>query len=358
MRIATLSNAAVVHTRRWVEHLRSRGHEVRVYSLEPGPAELGAIALPAAPLPGFLRYPLAVPALKRCLEEFQPDLIDAHFVPNYGVMGALLGRHPWSVAAWGSDLLIAGKRNAFQRARARTVLRSAELVICDSGNLAAAALRLGAPQKTLRMIPWGVDRERFRPSAERTPGLLLSTRMHETVYDIPALLRGAAPVLQRRPETFLAIAGDGSLLGKHERLAGELLPQGRYIFLGRLSPTELAGWLGRAEICLSASLSDSTSLSLLEAMACGAIPVVSDIEGNREWVGPDEGARLFPVGDVDAITRAVEAALGAPQWCEVARARNARVISQRGDWHVNFGHIEAAFDALATGRALPTAGAR
>src|SRR6185503_12756529 len=99
------ANAAVVHTRRWVEHFRARGHDVRLFSLEAAPAGLAATTLPSLPLPGALRYPLAVPALRRALAAFAPDLVDAHFVPNYGVMAALSGRRPYSLTAWGSDLL-------------------------------------------------------------------------------------------------------------------------------------------------------------------------------------------------------------------------------------------------------------
>lgn len=353
MRIATLSNASVVHTRRWVEHLRTRGHDVRLWSLEPGPAELGARALPALPLPGVLRYPLAVPALARELRAFAPDLVDAHFVPNYGLMGALAGRRPLSVAAWGSDLLLAGRRDSLQRARARFVLRAASLVIADANNLADAAIALGARRATVRSIPWGVDRARFAPAAGREPGLLLSTRMHEDVYDIPTILRGVARVMAQRSDTFLAIAGDGSLRGALEREAAAQLPAGRFRFLGRLTPAELAGWLGRAEVYLSASLSDSTSLSLLEAMAAGALPVVSDIEGNREWVADGDGARLFACGDADALAGALERSLADAAWARAARERNARVIEERGDWHRNFARIESAFEALAAGRALP-----
>src|SRR4030095_2465159 len=86
VRIATLSNAAVGHTRRWVEHFRSRGHEVGLWSLEPAPAALPCFALPRAPLPGWLRYPLALPALQNALAAFEPDLVDAHYVPNYGLL--------------------------------------------------------------------------------------------------------------------------------------------------------------------------------------------------------------------------------------------------------------------------------
>src|SRR4249920_3185949 len=106
MKIATLSNAAALHTRRWVEYFRERGHEVRVWSLEVGPPELGAERLASIPVPGFIRYPLATPAALRALEAFRPDVVDAHFVPNYGLIGALTGVHPLVVSAWGSDLLV------------------------------------------------------------------------------------------------------------------------------------------------------------------------------------------------------------------------------------------------------------
>ena len=355
MKIATLSNAAVVHTTRWAAHFRAHGHDVRVYSLEPAAGERGPrdVRLPSAPLPGLLRYPLALSRLKRELAAFAPDLIDAHYVPNYGLLGALCGRRPLSVAAWGSDLLLAAGRDPFQRARARFVLRRADLVLCDADNLAAAARAAGARPATVRALPWGVDRTRFRPAAERERGLLLSTRMHEPVYDLPTLIRAAAPVLVRHPHATLVLAGDGSLRPRLERLAAATLPAGRYRFLGRLSPQELAGWLARAEVFLSASRSDSTSQSLLEAMAAGALPVVSDIAGNREWVADGEGARLFATGDAGGCTRALERALADPAWAATARARNAAVIAARADWPTNLARIERWFETLAAGRPLP-----
>lgn len=348
MRIATLSNAAVVHTTRWVEHFRTRGHDVRVFSLEPFAGLPGAhdVQLPSAPLPGVLRYPLALPRLVHDLGRFAPDLIDAHYVPNYGMLGALCGRRPLSVAAWGSDLLLTARRDVLQKARARFVLRRADLVLCDADNLAAAARRAGARPETVRALPWGVDRTRFRPAAERERGLLLSTRMHEPVYDLPTLWRAAARVLARQPHATLVIAGDGSLRASLERLAAEVLPAGRYRFLGRIAPQELSGWLARADVFLSASLSDSTSQSLLEAMSAGALPVVSDIDGNREWVADGDGARLFAPGDVEGCARALTHALADEAWAASARARNAAVIAARADWPTNLGRIEQWFEQL------------
>jgi glycosyltransferase involved in cell wall biosynthesis len=339
----------VVHTRRWVEYFRGRGHEVRLWSLEPDGDALGARRLPAWPLPGFARYPLAAPALARALGDYAPDLVDAHYVPNYGLLGALVNRHPLSVAAWGSDLLVAGTRGALQRARARFVLRRADLVLTDAENLARSARTLGARAERVHAIPWGVDLARFRPRADREPELIVTTRMHEPIYDLPTVIAGAAPVLERRPAACLVIAGDGSRRAELERLAAARLPAGRYQFTGHLDADALAGWLGRAAVYVSGSRSDSTSVSLLEAMAAGAVPVVSDIAGNREWIGDGVGGRLFAGGDARALTSALESALSEPAWAADVRAHNRGVVEARGDWTRNMGRIESLFESLVKG---------
>lgn len=356
MRIATLANASVVHAQRWVEHFRARGHEVRLWSLEPGADGLGAARLPAVPLPGFLRYPLAAPALRRALAAFDPDLVDAHYVPNYGLLGVLAGRRPLAVTAWGSDLLVAGPRDPLQRARARYVLRRADAVLADARNLVAAAVALGAAPARVHCVPWGVDRARFAPRGPREPGLIASTRMHEAVYGLDTVVDGAAAALARHPHARIVFAGDGSLTAALERRAAERLPAGRWSFVGRLAPDAMAELLARAEVYVSASSSDSTSVSLLEAMACGAVPVVSDIPGNREWVADGDGARLFAPGDAAGLAAVLDAALADAGFAGAARARNARLVAERGDWAANLAAIEALFEGLA--RAARRGGAR
>jgi glycosyltransferase involved in cell wall biosynthesis len=350
MRIGVLGNAAVIHTTRWARTLMERGHDVRVWSLEPAPAGFEYRALPRWPLPGFLRYPAAVPALRRELEAFRPDLVDAHFVLNYGMLITLTGFRPRVVSAWGSDLLVTGRENPMQRARARFVLARADLVMADGDNLAAAAVALGAPTERVQAIPWGIDLPRFVHLPTREPGLLLSARMHETPYDVPTLIRGVAPLLRERSGMRLVIAGTGRLTGMLKELAGALLPAGQYEFVGQLEPAALAAWLGRADVYLSASRSDSTSVTLLEAMAAGAVPVVSDIEGNRSWVSEGEGARVFAPGEVAGVTGAVARALDDPAWAAGARERNRRIVAERGNGAVNLARIEAAFERLVHDR--------
>ena len=71
-------------------------------------------------------------------------------------------------------------------------------------------------------------------------------------------------------------------------------------------------WLLESGFYISMTESDGASLSLMEAMAVGAIPVVSDIEPNREWVKNGVNGVLVPLDDeavaisgVEGLSRAV-----------------------------------------------------
>ena len=72
-------------------------------------------------------------------------------------------------------------------------------------------------------------------------------------------------------------------------------------FKGELSRKELIDCYLGSDLYISTSLSDSTSVSLLEAMALGLIPVVTDILGNREWIEDRKIGFLFPISDHNAL---------------------------------------------------------
>jgi glycosyltransferase involved in cell wall biosynthesis len=375
MRVAVLGSAAAVHTRRWSAALAERGFEVRVYSLEPAPpgasgAGEALVMLPAWPLPGVLRYPLAARPLARALREFAPDLVDAHFVPNYGLLGALAGRRPLTVNCWGSDLLAA--RDPLRRARARWVLARAARVFVDADNLARAARELGVEDGRLAVVPWGVDTTQFAFSAEDAARrraraawpqawlaggrpqdpVVVSTRVLHAVYDVETLVRAWPHVARSLPRARCLVAGDGPRRGALAALAARNGAAGSLCFLGRLAPEELPRLLAGADAYVSTSLSDSTSLSLLEAMSAGAFPVVTGISGNREWVG-ETTAGLFPPRDAFALARALVAVLRDPGGRSAARAANRRTVEERGDRRRAMDRVAREFRALAAAQGEP-----
>lgn len=352
VRVCVLGSAAVPHTGRWARALAERGLAVRVLSLERPAADDAALDLievvPSSPLPGAVRYPLASGRVRAALDAFRPDVVDAHFVPNYGLIGAILRRRPLVVNAWGSDLLAA--RDPLRRARLSWVLGRADHVRVDAENLARAARRLGVPEERLEVLPWGAEIDRFAFSADagerraargRWPEelrqaagdspVVVSTRMHHPVYALDTLIDAWDEVSRALPAARCLVAGDGPLRGALEARARRGTGAASIAFLGRRTQEELARLLAGADVYVSTSRSDSTSLSLLEAMAAGAFPVVTDIEGNREWVGAGT-ASIFAPGDAAALSRGLVWALTEPGRTEAARRTNRATVEARGDW--------------------------
>jgi glycosyltransferase involved in cell wall biosynthesis len=354
MKVALLASGEAIHSRRWAQGLSQRDLEVRLFTLEAPAAEFAdesgipVVSLPNRRLPDLLRYPLASPALNRELRRFGPDLLDAHFVPNYGLLGAMSRRRPLVVNCWGSDLLIG--RDAFRRTRARWVLHRADLVFVDAENLGDAARGLGVGEDRLRVVPWGVDSRRFAftaaPDARRQRrqswpeawrdatvsggAVVVSTRVLHPIYDVATLVRAWPAVVRQHPDARLLIAGDGPDRSSLQSLAEANGAAATTSFLGRLPHESLPDLLAGADLYVSTSLSDSTSLSLLEAMSAGLYPIVSDISGNREWVSP-ESAALFPVGESEELAGRIIRSLDAADLSD-ARRRNRRLVESRADW--------------------------
>jgi glycosyltransferase involved in cell wall biosynthesis len=348
-RIALLGDASVVHTWRWGEGLAERGARVRLFSLEQplAPAANGEVefeAVPGWPLPRALRYPAALPPLKRAVDAFGPDLVDAHFLPNYGLLAALLGSRPWVANSWGSDLLLA--RGGWRRARVRFVLRRADLIYTDAEVSKRKALALGADADRVVLQPWGVDTVRFPFGADAAARrrrrlhwpqewggsvdstcLGVSTRFLHPLYDVATALLGWSQFASEKDDATLIVVGDGPEAQVLRNRAAELELGERVRFLGRLQADAIAGILRDADYYLSTSHSDTTSISLLEAMSAGAFPIVTDLPANREWVG-EETAEIFPPGNGAALAAALRRAQSRGAGIETARQSSRQRVEE------------------------------
>lgn len=84
----------------------------------------------------------------------------------------------------------------------------------------------------------------------------------------------------------------------------------RVELVGPVPHADMGAWLGAADVFLSTSRHEGSGYAVLEAVACGCTPVVSDIGPHRAITG-GLGHRFRP-GDVDDAARALRAAADAP----------------------------------------------
>jgi glycosyltransferase involved in cell wall biosynthesis len=297
-----------------------------------------------------LRYLSALPAVREETRAFRPDVTVAHFLPNYGLLAALSGARAWMLACWGSDLLVNAHRSPLHRARARWVLRRAPLVHVDAGVLARAAVALGAPPGRVWTRAWGVDAAALAAPEGAGDGAgpirILWTRQLEAVYDPEPFVR-ALGALKRRGLPFRAsMAGDGPM---RERVSAWIAEEDltREVTLeGFVNEERLSALYRQSDVYVSASRSDSTSQSLLEAMAAGLLPIVTDIAGNCEWVTHRREGYLVPVGDKDAIACAIAEASREPERRAMAARARARVLAQ-GSFSDTLDQLEEKLRGLA-----------
>jgi len=349
VRLLVLAHAPSIHTRRWVRALRDRGHELRLLTAFPsGSPEVPERVVGRAAPTQALRYLSALSAVRAEVRSYRPDATIAHFLPNYGLLAALSGARAWMVACWGSDLLVNARRTPLHRARARFVLRRAGLIHVDAEVLAEAAVALGAAPERVWTRAWGVDLRALTPgpgNGSAGPVRILWSRQLEPVYDPEPFVR-ALGILKRRGVPLRAsMAGDGPMRPRvedwirDENLADEVTLE------GFVSEEKLRALYRASDLYVSVSRSDSTSQSLLEAMASGLLPIVTDIPGNREWVTHRREGYLVPAGDRDAIACGIEEAARDPDR-DGMRARARERVRERASFEDTVTMLEEKLRAL------------
>jgi glycosyltransferase involved in cell wall biosynthesis len=350
--LLVLSSGAVGHTQRWVDYFVDRGDEVHLASVEAGvPTRAIEHRLPSLAPVGVLRYPLTVPFVKRLVARIDPDVVVGHFVPNYGFVGALTGRHPLVCVGWGSDVLLNAGRTPFHRWRARMALERADLVLSDAEMLTRAIEAQGIEPRRIETFTFGIDTRRFRPleGPKPEPKVVLSYRQLLPLYHVDLLIRAVPRVREAHADPIeVRIIGQGPEREALRRLSHELGVDDVVTFVeGRLTDEALIDEIRQAAVYVSCSRSDTTSVSLLEAMACGTAPAVTNIPGNREWLDDGVNGLLVPTDDPEPLARAIVRLLDDDTLRERFVEHNLRLVRARGDWATNMERTRRLLTELA-----------
>jgi glycosyltransferase involved in cell wall biosynthesis len=155
----------------------------------------------------------------------------------------------------------------------------------------------------MTVVNFGVDD--LSGGGEKKGKLIYSNRLHEPLYRIDRAIDLFFDFMAVNPGWKMVVAGQGSLSGALKEKAQTNAGAKSIEFVGWLKPEENLDFYRKASIYLSLPRSDATSVSLLEAMSAGCIPVVSDLPANREWVRDGVNGIIFNGSRENPLTRAL-----------------------------------------------------
>jgi glycosyltransferase involved in cell wall biosynthesis len=118
--------------------------------------------------------------------------------------------------------------------------------------------------------------------------------------------------------------------------------------LPALDPEGMAAMFRAAWVSVSPSTHDGTPNSLLEAMACGCLPVAGDLESIREWIVDGRNGLLIDPGDPVGLARAVVRALSDDDFRRTAAEQNLHLVQTRAERGRGMQQAEALYRQLAS----------
>ncbi|SEA58279.1 glycosyltransferase [Alkalimonas amylolytica] len=161
-----------------------------------------------------------------------------------------------------------------------------------------------------------VSTEAGRAKARQELGISPEQRVIGTVARLDPIknqammLEAFARLAPEFPDVVLLLVGDGPERHNLEQLAGELKINERVIFAGFKSPA--TDYMALMELFLLPSLSEGTSMTLLEAMSLGIPCIVSDVGGNPEVVQDGYSGRVLPQNTAMELTTAIVGIVSTP----------------------------------------------
>jgi glycosyltransferase involved in cell wall biosynthesis len=243
-----------------------------------------------------------LPKVGAWLADTDADWLHAHYLTSHGTL-AWAAKSGWRLrakiagSAWGSDILVTPERGGAWRWLTQRVLRACAVTTSDSVFMADRMRALGAAE--VMTFPFGLE-SMPRQNARKQPWLCFANRGLESIYRPQRVIEAFAHIAAAKPEARLVVANDGSL---RKALQADVAARGlqdQVSFVGRLDAQAQAGHYARSTWFLSLPESDSVSVSVLEAMAHGCVPLLSDLPANRELIG-DSARGLIVGAGIDAV---------------------------------------------------------
>jgi glycogen(starch) synthase len=301
-------------------------------------------------------------SLAKAAASIDADIYEAHAVSGYGLLRKMTKqgvKKPFVHVVHGvlADEYEQARIGGYQNVRGRVAnyfmyrlakleeetAKGASLVVTISNySLAKMKQYYGVDESKVRIVPNGVDPEKFKPAvdsseAKRQFGLSEEPCVLFVGSLIPRkglsfLVKAAEKIVKEHEKTKFLIVGDGPLKSKLLADVDAAGLSGGFKFMGNLKEDELAAAYDCADVFVLPSIQEGQGIVLLEAESSARPVVAFDIGGVNEAVRDGETALLVKRGDTDAMAEAISKLLADPELREKMGSNARKFVTENFTW--------------------------
>jgi len=282
----------------------------------------------------------------------EADLIHAGFPSPYNAFSAALVSRLTgtpSVLTWHNDLpsVTTTARllvNTHDRLVLPIYIRSFKRIISTSRKYAGSSRILKKHDKKVRIVPNGVDCEKFRPDLTPNP---IRERLGDTKIilfvgalsrwhsykGLDVLINAFSSASTLRQDMILLVVGDGTLKPAYQKLASKLRLADSALFAGNVSDENLPSYYAASDMLIlpSKDRSEGFGLTILEANACGKPAIGSNVGGIPDVIHHGHNGLLVPPNNPEALSAAI-IRLVENDSLRNGMGRNGRRLAEEHDW--------------------------
>ena len=268
-----------------------------------------------------------VAKIKNLIQEYAPSIIHIHQMNSYAYYSLIAARKssvPKILTAWGSDILLSPKKNCLLKKMVQFNLRHADFFTSDS-EFMAEEMRSLLPKRKLDILIANFGIEIIEKDLLKE-NIIYSNSLHKKLYQIESVINAFKLFLENSIDKTwkLVIAATGEETDNLKSLVEQLNLTENVEFAGWVNNEKNIEYYSKAKLFVSIPESDATSISLLEAMAYGCIPVLSDLPANREWIDDGKNGIIVNSPSENIFDRALKL-----NFSEVA-SYNKKIIIEKG----------------------------
>lgn len=373
MKLLYIADGSSIHSRRWLKWFAEHGHEIHLITYKSSELDnivehdLNANHYSINRIKRYLKLQFnitfarkvrAFAAVKKIINQINPDILHLHTLYYPSFLGVLIGFSPLVITPWDGDITWSRDRTKLHKLFLKYSFLRANLITVDSNELKKECFRYSNREKKIHIIQWGVDLSKFNLNSyderirsdlgiNKDVPLILSTRSFGSEYNIDIIIRSIPLVLREFPDAvFVFTWYYGSIEKELKQLLASLDVDNQVRFLGRIDHEDLYRIYSSSDVYVSISSVDTTPVSLLEGMSSGCGIVATDLESIREWIKDGWNGFLVKERDVSATADAILNHIKDQKKRAIFAERNSEIIKNKANHDAEMRKMEQLYYSL------------